>query len=185
MPGKLFALLLLAASLLASGCAPLVFTAGAGAGYVATQDKPRNKIEAFFDDLGRSIRQTTRRITGDEPPRRQGKATAKTGLVLKIHKSTLAPAKVGKGEQVKLTLRYSVAGAPAKGVKVREKSSLAKDGKELTVLKNESIEKENGTWENTLTFAVPESADPGRYTVTFRITAQGQSRSSQRSFTVQ
>ena len=48
MSGKLFAVFLVAAALLLGGCAPLVFTAGAGAGYVATQEKPRNKVEAFF-----------------------------------------------------------------------------------------------------------------------------------------
>jgi hypothetical protein len=171
MAGKLFAVLLIAASLLASGCTSL--------------DKPKSTIEAFFDDLGRSIRQTTRRITGDEPPPRQSKSKAKAGLVLKIEKSSLAPATVQPGDQVKLTLRYRIAGAATQGVKVREKSSLARDGKELTVLKDESVDRENGTWENTLTFAVPHSAQSGRYTVTCRISAQGQSRSSQRAFTVQ
>jgi hypothetical protein len=69
-------------------------------------------------------------------------------------------------------------------VTIREKSSLSGDGKELTVLKDESSEKENGTWENTLSFSVPESAKPGKYMVTLQISAQGQTRSARRSFTV-
>ena len=83
-----------------------------------------------------------------------------------------------------LTLQYMIMGAPEKGVTIREKSSLIRDGKELTVLKEESSEKENGTWENTLSFAVPESAQPGKFTVTLQISAQGQTRSTRRSFTV-
>ncbi len=61
---------------------------------------------------------------------------------------------------------------------------MSREGKELTVLKDESTERENGTWENTLTFAVPESAQSGKYTVTLRVSAQGQTRTAQRSFTV-
>jgi len=184
MSGKLLAVFLVVAAVLLGGCAPLVFTAGAGAGYVATQEKPRNKVEAFFDDLGRSIKQTTRKLTGEEPAKRQRQAKTGGGLTLKIHKSALTPTKVNKGEQVQLVLQYSVAGAAKQGVKVREKSSLLRNGKELTVLKDESNERENGTWENTLTFAVPESAEPGKYTVILRVSAQGQTRNAQRSFTV-
>lgn len=183
MSGKMFAVFFAAAAVLLGGCAPLVFTAGAGTGYVATQEKPRNKVEAFFDDLGRSIKQTTRKLTGGAPDKRQNQSR-KGGLTLKIHKSALTPATVNKGEQVQATLRYSIAGASQKGTTVQERSGLSREGKELTVLKDESTERENGTWENTLTFAVPESAQPGKYTVTLRVSAQGQTRIAQRSFMV-
>ena len=124
MSGKLVLVVLAVGSLLLGGCAPLVFTAGAGTGYVATQDKPRNKIEAFFDDLARSIRQTTRKITGAPPSRRKSTAKPTSTLQLAIQKATLSPAKVRTGDQITLTLRYSIAGAPKKGIQVREKSSL-------------------------------------------------------------
>jgi hypothetical protein len=199
MPGKLLSAIFVVASYLLSGCAaPLVLTAGAagaGAGYVATQEKPRSQVEIFFNDLGRSIRQTTRRISGElsgrrpatyeEPTGRRPVAPEpRSGFALKIQRSTLAPAAVNKGEQVTLTLQYMIMGAPEKGVTIRERSSLNRDGKELTVLKEESSEKENGTWENTLSFAVPESAQSGKFTVTLQISAQGQTRSTRRSFTV-
>lgn len=185
MPGQLLFVLLVAASFLLTGCAaPLVITAGAGAGYVATREKPRSAVEAFFDDLGRSIRQTTRRITGEPSGRRSAPSAPSRGFTLKIQRSTLAPTEVDKGEQVTLTLQYLVTGASGKKVTIREKSSLGKDGKELTVLKDESSEKENGKWENTLSFAVPKSARSGKYTVTLQISAQGQIRSTRRSFTV-
>jgi hypothetical protein len=199
MSGKLLSAFFVTASYLLSGCAaPLLLTAGAagaGAGYVATQEKPRNQFEIFFNDLGRSIRHTTRRISAGlpgrrpttyrEPTNRHPVASApRSGFGLKIQRSTLAPTEVHKGEQVTLTLQYMIMGASEKGVTIREKSSLNREGKELTVLKEESSEKENGTWENTLSFAVPEGAQPGKYTVTLLITAQGQTRSTRRSFTV-
>lgn len=65
-----------------------------------------------------------------------------------------------------------------------EKSILLVGSKELTVLKDESTTKENGTWENTLTFTVPDSATPGEYTVRQELRAQKLTRSAQRSFTV-
>ena len=184
MSGKLVFPFLMIASFLLSGCAPVVFTAGAGAGYVATQEKPRSAIESFFDDLGKSIRQTTRLLTGESKETRAAVPGYRGGLALRIKKSTLAPTEVHTGEQVTLTLQYIVLGAPAAGISVRERSALNKDGKELTVLKDESGTKENGTWENTLSFAVPESAKPGKYTVTLQISTQGQSRSTRRTFTV-
>jgi hypothetical protein len=199
MSGKLLSAFFITASYLLSGCAaPLLLTAGAagaGAGYVATQEKPRSQVEIFFNDLGRSIRQTTRRISAGlpggrpatyrEPTSRPSVASEpRSGFALKIQRSTLAPPTVSKGEQVTLTLQYMIMGAPEKGVTIREKSSLNRDGKELTVLKDESSEKENGTWENTLSFAVPASAQSGKFTVTLQISAQGQTRSTRRSFTV-
>lgn len=172
----------LMAAFFLQGCAPLVFTAGAGAGYTATQEKPRNSIESFFEDLGRSIRQTTRKITG---ARRSADGTTRSGAFgVRILRSTLAPTKVYKGEQVTMTLQYQITGAPAKGVSVREKGTLLKEGKELTVLKDESNMRENGTWENTLSFAVPESAKGGSYAVSLQVSAQGQTRNARHAFTL-
>jgi len=185
MPIKLFLAVVLTLTLLLTGCAPLIFTAGAGAGYVATQEEPRSKVGAFFDDLGRSIQQTTRKLTGAKPTRKQSPAANSGGLVLTVKNASVVPTKVTIGDQVKLTLQYVISGAPAKGLKVREKTSLTSSGQELTVLKEETVVKENGTWENTLTFAIPSSAKPGTYTVTQQISAQGKTRSSRRSFTVQ
>jgi hypothetical protein len=145
--------------------------------------EPRVSVGTFIDGVGRSIRQTTRRITG-EPAQRPAPLPPPDGVLLKIERSTLVPTEVYKGEQVTLTLRYQISGAPEKGVTLQEKSTLSRGGKELTVLKEESSEKENGVWENTMRFAVPGSAKPGRYTVTLQISAQGQSQSARHSFLV-
>jgi len=166
-------ILLLSVALLLTGCAtPPAFR------------EPLRQVDQFFQDLGNSINRTTRKITGEQPTRRQINYQPQNGFVFKIQKATLTPTKVKKGEQVKLTLRYVIMGAPADGLKVTEKSRLLRDGKVLTVLKDDASSKENGTWENTFTFAVPDSASPGKYTLVQELSAQGQTRSSQRSFTV-
>ncbi len=185
MCGPYWPVLLIVAGFLHSGCAPLVLTAGAGAGYVAAKEEPRSKVETFFEDLGRSIRQTTRKLTsGRSSAQRQTSEQYRGRLALRIQRSTLAPTEVYRGEQVTLTLQYVIMGAPKGGVKIREKSTLSKDGKELTVLKDESSQKENGTWENTLSFAVPKSAKAGKYSVSLQISTQGQTRSARHSFTL-
>ena len=118
------------------------------------------------------------------PSRRPASSSVQSGLALKIQRSTLAPADVHNGEQITLTLQYVDQWRPRTRGDDPGKKFPERDGKELTVLKDESSEKENGTWENTLSFSVPESAKPGKYMVTLQISAQGQTRSARRSFTV-
>ena len=146
--------------------------------------EPIRKVDNFLQDLGRSIKRTTRKITSAQPARRQRNGVPQNGMVFTIQKVSIAPGKVKKGEQVTLTLQYVIMGAPAAGLKVTEKTTLVAGNKELTVLKDESTTKEDGTWEDTLTFAVPESATPGKYTIIQELRGQGQTRSSRRSFTV-
>lgn len=154
------------------------------AGCAPAFKEPIRKVDKFFQDLGTSIKQTTRKITGEQPTGKQINYEPRHGVVLTIQKVSIAPTKVKQGEQVKVTLQYVIMGAPAAGLKVTEKNTLLSGGKELTVLKDESTTKENGTWENTMTFAVPDSATPGKYTIHQELSAQGLTRSSRRSFTV-
>lgn len=186
MSPRWFLPLLCSLALLSAGCAPLVFTAGAGAGYAASKPKNRNKVVVFFDDLGHSIKQTTRRLTGSGTRRRQAPNTAKgqNGLAMKILNCSLAPAKVHPGDQVKVVLQYSITGAPADGADIQEKSSLMFAGKVLTVLKEDTVNRENGEWENTLSFNVPASVTPGKYSLKLRLRSQGASRTVHRSFSV-
>lgn len=170
-PARLSIVLFLAAHLLLAGCAPVF-------------QEPIRKVDRFFQDLGRSIKHTTRKIRGEQPAGKQKASESHNRLVCTIHKISIAPDKVKKGEQVKLTLQYGIMGAPPAGLKVTEKSILLTGGKELTVLKDESTTKENGTWENTLTFVVPDSATSGKYTILEELHCQGVTRSARRSFTV-
>ncbi|WP_448874790.1 hypothetical protein [Desulfobulbus propionicus] len=151
----------------------------------AQLDLNRHTVGAFFDDLGRSIRQTTRQLTQSVSGQRAPAVKPGKRLGLKVLKSSLTPTRVRQGDQIKVLFRYSIAGAPSQGVELREKSTLIREGKVLSVLKDDTVTRENGVWENTLTFTVPHSARTGAYTVKLRISAQGLSRTVQRSFTVQ
>ena len=184
MPKRLCVTLLLIIGLLSSGCIPLFFAAGAGTGYLVSQKGSMKKVDRFFKNFGRSIRQTTRKIYGEKRTGQQIAYNSKKGLVLSIRKSQITPTRVNKGERVTLTLRYVLMGAPASGLQLMEKSRLMHGGKEESVLKTDSTTRENGTWENTLTFVVPDSAKPGRYTVVQELSVQKVRRSTSRSFRV-
>ena len=146
--------------------------------------EPIRTVDNFFQNIGRSIQRTTRKITSEQPTRKQTRYQSHNTLVCTIQKASIAPDAVIKGKQVTVTLQYVIKGAPTAGLKVTEKCILFADGKKLTVLKNESTTKENGTWESTMTFAVPDSATPGIYTVLQELSVQGKTRRSRRSFTV-
>ena len=184
MPKRLLLTLVLFLHCTLSGCAPAFIAAGAGAGYLATHEDSRRKVGLFFQDLNRSIQKTTRKIYDEQWTSRQMAYSTNSGFILKIRKMSLTPGTVNKGEKVKLIVEYVVMGGPEKGASVEEKQSLFSGGKELTVLNNQTTTKENGTWENTLTFAVPDSADPGKYTVIQVIKAKGLTRTARRSFTI-
>jgi len=227
---RLFIVLLIAAHLFLTGCAaaPLLLATGA-AGYLATQEEPRQKFEKFLQDLDKSIKQTTQRISDEQPTeeidskqpvekqsgeqpteeityekpvrRIAGEKPVKKNVVekpvgkqisqnfpsrfvLTFQNASITSDTVKKGEEIRLVLRYVIMGAPAEGVMVAGKSTLSTEGKELMVLDDKSTTKENGTWENTLTFAVPDSATSGKYTITQELSAHGLTRRTQRSFTV-
>ena len=58
---RLLLVLLLASGPLLAGCAaPVIIAAGVGTGYVMTDDQSRRKVDRFFHDLSRSVRQTDR-----------------------------------------------------------------------------------------------------------------------------
>jgi hypothetical protein len=178
------AILLLLLLLPLAGCAPLFLAAGAGTGYVVTQKDGMAKVDRFFSDLEQSIRKSTRRLYSQARTLKMFPAERGKGLVLKIHKESVAPATAGKGDRVTVTIQYAVMGAAGSGVEVRERRALLFAGKELTVLSEDTTSRSNGTWENTLTFAVPASAEDGTYTVVQEVSAQGQKRTARSSFAV-
>lgn len=182
---RLLVLMLLLLSPALGGCFPLFLAAGAGTGYVIADRESKAKVDKFFSDLERSIRKTTRRIYSED--RTKKKFTAEQGngeMVLKIHKDSVSPDKVARGERVRVTIQYAVMGAAEAGVEIQERRALVFGSKELTLLSEDSTIRSNGTWENTLTFAVPASAEPGTYTVTQEIATKGLKRTARSSFKV-
>ena len=136
---RLLLVLLLACGPWLTGCAaPVIIAAGVGTGYVMTDDRSRRKVDRFFQDLSRSVKQTTRRLSGDQPARRTSVSGRTAAFTLRVRKTTLAPATVGKGATVTVTLQYALSGGPADGSRVEVKRSLLKEGKRLTVLNTET-----------------------------------------------
>jgi hypothetical protein len=170
--------------ILLSGFALIFTPIESAAGFMATPEQPSASFESFLQGIGRSLEQTSRRITGRQPYRRATSTSQSRETTLNIQRSTLAPTVVYKGEKVTMTLQYLISGAPEKGITIREKSMLSKDGKVLTVLKDESSQKENGIWENTLSFVVPGSAKSGNYVVSLQLSTQGESQTARHTFTL-
>ncbi|MBM9536616.1 hypothetical protein [Desulfobulbus alkaliphilus] len=184
MHNLIYATLCIAALFLLPGCAPLVVAAGAGAGYLVADQESRQKVDHFFQDLNKSIKKSTRRILGEQQTRKQIAHQPSAGFTLTIQQDTLTPTSVLPGERINLRVQYAIMGAPAAGIRISKQQTLFFAGKQVTVINKESTTRTNGTWENTLAFAVPKSAQPGTYTVKQEISAQGKTRSTQRTFTV-
>ena len=176
--------LLIATLVLLTGCVPLFVAVGAGTGYLVADQESRQKVDHFFRDLNRSVKKTTRRLHGGQRTEKQLSSHKATGFMLTIQQDALSPTTVNPGERVNVTIQYAITGAPPAGIRITKQQILFFQGKQLTVINNESTTKKNGTWENTLAFAVPKSAQPGTYTVAQEISAQGLTRSTRRSFTV-
>jgi hypothetical protein len=184
MRNLLCAPLLIATLFILPGCVPLFVAVGAGTGYLVADQESRQKVDHFFRDLNKSIKNSTRRLYGEQ---RTGKQTAyqrSTGFMLTIQQDALTPNSVLPGEQINLRVQYAIMGAPAAGIPIKKQRTLFFAGKQITVINTESTIRTNGTWENTLTFAVPKSAQPGTYTVKQEISAQGVPRTTQQTFTV-
>jgi hypothetical protein len=185
MNARLLILVLFLLSPALGGCFPLFLAAGAGTGYVMTDEDSKAKVDKFFSDLEQSVRKTTRRISSEAKTKKTSASEQGNGeMVLKIYKNSVSPAKVARGERVRVILQYAVNGAAEAGVEIQERRALMFGSKELTLLSEDSTIRSNGIWENTLTFAVPPSAEPGTYTVTQEITTKGQKRTARNSFQV-
>lgn len=184
MRNLLCALLLFAILSFLPGCVPLFVAVGAGTGYLVADQDSRQKVDHFFQDLSKSIRKSTRRLYGEQRTKDQNAYQKSAGFMLTVQEDALSPTSVLPGEQINLRVQYAIMGAPATGIPIKKRRTLFFKGKQITVINNESTTRTNGTWENTLTFAVPKSAQPGAYTVKQEISAQGTTRSTQRTFMV-
>jgi hypothetical protein len=182
---RLLILLLLLLTPALGGCFPLFLAAGAGTGYVMTDEESKAKVDKFFRDLEQSVRKTTRRISSEVKTKKTSASDqGNSDMVLKIHKNSVSPAKVSRGESVRVILEYEVMGAAEAGVEIQERITLVFGSKGLTLLSEDSTIRSNGIWENTLTFAVPASTEPGTYKVTQEIATKGLKRTARSSLQV-
>jgi hypothetical protein len=105
------------------------------------------------------------------------------GFQMNIESSTVSPTRAGAGGTVTTRIVYATMGA-GNGINVQESSSLLKDGKTLLTLDSQTVTRTDGTWEKTLSFDVPDGAEPGTYTVAQAIAAGGNTFRQDVTFTV-
>ena len=84
---------------------------------------------------------------------------------------------------VTTTMQYATLGSGS-GVPVAESCILQKDGNELTKLDDKTVQRTDGTWENTIEFKVPKNANTGSYVVAQRVSASGQTFQRDLAFNV-
>lgn len=107
------------------------------------------------------------------------------GFKLDMKGGGVSPSVASPGDKVTATVQYATLGAPPGGVQVHEMRTLKKDGEALLVLHDETVTREDGTWENTLEFQIPNDAEPGTYTVAETVIAEGQRFDREFDVTVQ
>lgn len=170
--------------LLLQGCVPLILAAGAGAGYLVADKKAARKVDRFLKDLWKSTSTSARRISGTSQTEKKYKYKQGSGSTVRLQETSLKPSTVAKGESITIVVIYGVMGGPSEGLTVTEKKELWFNEKRLTVLQDESVSRENGTWKSRLVFKVPESADKGIYTVKQSIVFKGKKNKSEKKFTL-
>ena len=175
-------LLVVACCWLLQGCIPLFVAAGAGAGYLAADKKAARKVDRFLQDLLKSSRTSSSRISG---ARKSGKDEKGVAPSVRLQETSLKPSTVSKGDSVTAVVVYGVVGGAAEeGVTVVERKELWFNNKRLAVLQDESVSRENGIWKSRLVFKVPKSASKGTYVVKQVISCRGKEKRSQKKFTV-
>ena len=170
--------------LLLQGCVPLIVAAGAGAGYLVADKKAARKVDKFLKDLWKTSSTSARRISGTMQTEKKYKYKKGSEPTVRLQETSLKPSTVARGESITIIVIYGVMGSPSGGLTITEKKELWFNEKRLTVLQDESVSRENGTWKSRLVFKVPESADKGTYTVKQSIVSKGKKNKSEKKFTV-
>jgi hypothetical protein len=104
-------------------------------------------------------------LFNDQKPENTLDCEKEKGVQLVLHETTLRPDKVTRGDEITVAIVYAVACAPESGVLIREKKALWYQGKQLKILTDANANRMDGTWESSITFRTPKSAQSGRYEV--------------------
>jgi len=138
-----------------AGCIPVLLAVGAGAGLMS---QPQNQG--------------------------QGHTAAKEKLTLHLESASITPSQVSRGQEITVTVTYKIAGTFGAPVTVKESKTLVHNGVTIKTLSNDAIERKEGIWENSLTFAVPFSAEEGRYTIEQKMMLESEVISSMEAFQI-
>lgn len=144
-------------------------TIGAGLGYLIASE----------------LEKSSRMVHNDQATRDRISHTGNNGQVLQIQESRIQPSSVIKrGDKVTVAVQYVVMNDVDSGCTVKETKSIWHDGVQESVLDESLVQRENGTWESTISFELPENAQPGEYEIRQVIATNEQTRVSAVPFTV-
>lgn len=85
-------------------------------------------------------------------------------LSLVFEEGTIVPSAVRRGNMVEGSMQYAVMGAGA-GRDVTETRIIKRDGQVISQVSSKSFTRNDGTWVSRQEFRIPQSWDPGEYTL--------------------
>jgi outer membrane lipoprotein SlyB len=127
-----------------------------------------------YTEKQQSTREQTLRETGAQPGQN----------ALNIQSVTARPESVAPGGQVDISMTYALVTAqPQKTTSVRESREITFN-KEVVGQMTVDRQRTSGTWESSVPVTLPQSAQPGTYTITASVSGEGLSDAQQTTFTV-
>jgi hypothetical protein len=94
------------------------------------------------------------------------------GTVVKLRNANVQPDRVAKGDRATFDMDYAVLAPPdANKVDVTERWNLSKDGKTISDMPAQQVQREPGGWRSKASIDIPKDAEAGTYVVKSRVEA--------------
>ena len=78
---------------------------------------------------------------------------------------TISPNATRRGQDITITTRYSIKDATESGTLLKERISILKGSKDISVILDDENIVKNGVWENFLTVGIPANLTKGKYEI--------------------
>ena len=103
---------------------------------------------------------------------------------INIQHIDVKPTNARRGNDVTVTITYTVTNAPSAGINVLEKTTILKNHEIINTLQAKEYLRKNGTWESYVTFGVPKRIARGEYHIELQLMTQNIIRTKIVSFKV-
>ena len=108
----------------------------------------------------------------------------KQSLIIEVVNSSIIPDVARKNQEVTVSVTYKISGTFGAPVVVQQSKVLLYKGSVVAVLSKDVIERKEGTWENSLAFTIPSSAENGIYTIEQNLKLEGRAVSDSKTFEI-
>lgn len=88
-----------------------------------------------------------------------------SGLFLDVNSFTVTPATVKRGEVVTINMEYVIVGTGPQKIKVKQTKDLWFNDRKIAELDSDEVDCDDGTWESSTSFKVPDSAQTGKHKI--------------------